>query len=299
MVVAQPVADVRSQPHTVAQPNVHDPLQETQLLYGERVRLVRREDDWAKIEAVEQAEYTHGKTWQSYPGWVRAEALIPWEEEARDPTIVITTKWATLWRTPYKTDTASWRLPLGSQLQGLDLGGVLWQVELLDGSSAWISHEEARSLDELRALPVEVKRQRVLRAAEQFLGDPYYWGGRSPFAGPSGSDVTGVDCSALVNLAYRTVGLAIPRDAHEQSLRATPVATLQPADLIFLSEPSNPQRIVHVMLYADGGTVIEGPGTGQHVRRIAVAERLGQPVETLVPGTIVNDQTVSFGAYLP
>ena len=58
-----------------------------------------------------------------------------------------------------------------------------------------------------------------------------------------------MDCSGLVNLAYRAAGLDIPRDAHEQFLRAKPVNALQPGDLIFLSERQNPKRIVHVMLY--------------------------------------------------
>jgi cell wall-associated NlpC family hydrolase len=113
------------------------------------------------------------------------------------------------------------------------------------------------------------------------------------------SVVTGVDCSGLINLAYRTVGMDIPRDAHEQFLRAKPVNALQPADTIFLSERGNPKRIVHVMLYAGEGEAIEGPGTGSVVRRIAVVERLGQPLDWLAPGAIIDGQTVFFGSFLP
>ena len=111
--------------------------------------------------------------------------------------------------------------------------------------------------------------------------------------------VTGVDCSGLVNLAYRAAGLDIPRDAHEQFLRARAVKALQPADLIFLSERGNPRRIVHVMLYAGGGELIEGPGTGTIVRRVAIAERLGKPLDWLEPGAVVDSQTLFFGAYVP
>jgi len=95
------------------------------------------------------------------------------------------------------------------------------------------------------------------------------------------------------------VGLDIPRDAHEQFLRAKRINALQPADLIFLSERSNPKRIVHVMLYAGNGELIEGPGTGEAVRRIAITSRLGQPLDWLAPGSVVDGQTVYFGTYLP
>jgi cell wall-associated NlpC family hydrolase len=108
-----------------------------------------------------------------------------------------------------------------------------------------------------------------------------------------------VDCSGLVNLAYRTAGVAIPRDAHEQFLRAAPVAVPRPADLVFLSERNNPSRIVHVMLYVGDGDVIEGPGTGQAVRRIALTKRLGRGDGRVEPGTLVEGQAVTFGSFLP
>lgn len=298
MVVAVPVADLRAQPHTAAQPDVHDLLQESQLLYGERVRVVKRRDGWAQVEAIEQPEYTHRKKWQGYPGWLSERWLLP-SQFVWDPTIVVTAKWATLWNDPYKMRKSDVALPLGTMLRATDIGDRLWRAELLDGSTVWIVHRDARPLKELALLSPLERRQAILRSAKLFVGDRYYWGGRSPQATGQALTVTGVDCSGLVNLTYRTVGMAIPRDAHEQYLRARSVPTPQPGDLIFLSEPSNPKRIVHVMLYAGGGELIEGPGTGLAVRRIALTERFGRPLDGLTPGTVVNDQTVFFGSYLP
>lgn len=309
MVVTRPVVDVRRQPKTQAAPAVHDPFEETQLLFGERVRVLEVRDEWARIEALEQAEYTSRRKWQGYPGWVPADTLAP-NESVWDPTIVITAKWSPVWRDPYKRQLSGLLLPMGAMVRGTDMGGERWRLELPDRSTAWIDHAQARALKELARLPAADKRRLILRAAEQMLRDPYFWGGRSPhmapalgpvWPGPPGAEaaaVTGVDCSGLVNLAYRTAGLAIPRDAHEQSLKARAVEAPQPADLIFLSEPGNPTRIVHVMLYAGDGEVIEGPGTGQAVRRMAIAQRLGERLDRLTPGHVVKDQTVSFGAYL-
>lgn len=302
MMINVPLADLRAKPQTTAQAGVHDPDEETQLLYGERVRVLKRQNGWARIEAIEQQEFSHANRWQGYPGWVPESALLPWDQLI-DPTMVITAKWAQAWDDPYLTRPAPWRFPLGTRLRATDYAGQRWKAELRDGGTVWLRFQDARSFEELATLSPADRRQAVIRNAALFVGDPYYWGGRSPAGGltPKGSDaaVTGIDCSGLVNLAYRSAGVDIPRDAHEQFLRAKSISALQPADLVFLSERSNPKRIVHVMLYAGEGEIIEGPGTGLTVRRIALAQRLGRPLDEVSPGAVIEEQTVFFGSYLP
>ena len=298
MAVNVPLTDLRAQPHTIAQAGNHDPLQETQLLYGERVRVLKAQEGWASVQALEQPEFTHAKRWQGYPGWLPVSALVPWEP-LLEPNVVVTEKWAPTWEEAYLLKQTRWRFPLGTRLRTTDMGGHLWKVELLDGAIVWMPSRYARSLDKLRTLPIPEKRQAILRSAQLFIGDPYFWGGRSPHVTGFEYQVSGVDCSGLINLAYRSVGIEIPRDAHEQFLRAKAVQALQPADMIFLSERGNPKRIVHVMLYAGDGDVIEGPGTGQAVRRISLMKRLGHSLGGLAPGTVIDGQTVFFGTYLP
>jgi cell wall-associated NlpC family hydrolase len=295
--VTVPVEHLRATPGTQPRAGVHDPEQETQLLYGERARLLKTQDAWAYVEAVEQPEFTHASRWQGYPGWLPLVSLQP-SPSAPPPTAVVTTKWATVW-TDRTATRAGLRLPMGSRLSVLSTDGSLWPVRLLSGASGWTSSGDVKLLRELRRLPVADRRQEVLRAAYAFLGDPYFWGGRSPYSPSPAAAVNGVDCSGLVNLSYRAAGLEIPRDAHEQSLRARRVATLQPADLIFLSDPDQPQRISHVMLYLGDGWLIEGPGTGLAVRRIEVVKRLGLSIEQLRPGVQVDRRTVHFGSYFP
>ena len=299
LAVNVPFTDLRTEPHTSPQPGAHDAMEETQLLYGEQVRVLKVEDGWARIQAVEQPEFTHAKRWQGYPGWVLQSALIQ-PDPFWAPNMVVTEKWAPAWEDSYRRRPSAWRFPLGTRLRAVDMAGQVWKVELLDGTMVWMAHEAGRSLEDLRTLSLAKKRGAVLRAATQLIGDAYYWGGRSPKAASTKpSEVTGVDCSGLVNLAYRAVGMDIPRDAHEQFLRSARITTLQPADLIFLSERGSPERIVHVMLYAGHGEVIEGPGTGQTVRRIAIAKRFARPENELAPGAVVDGQTVLFGSFLP
>lgn len=299
MVVAVPVVDLRSQPHTTAAAGVHDPLQETQLLYGERVRVHKTEEGWAFIEAAEQPEFTHARRWEGYPGWLPLASLKR-PDPFQEPAIVVTEAWAPTWFDPHRLSPSPWQFAMGTYLAATDMGGQLWRIELVDGGLVWMPRPYARALSELVALSVPEKRRMILASAQRLVGTPYVWGGRSPKATwPEGDQVTGIDCSGLVNLAYRTAGIQVPRDAHEQFLRATRLNTPQPADLIFLSEQGNPARIVHVMLYAGSGELIEGPGTGLAVRRITVEKRLGRPLDQIAPGTVIDGQTVSFGGYLP
>jgi hypothetical protein len=47
----------------------------------------------------------------------------------------------------------------------------------------------------------------LMRFASGYLNAPYLWGGRTP---------AGIDCSALVQLAFKSIGISLPRDASQQ-----------------------------------------------------------------------------------
>ena len=113
-VVTVPVADVRARPGFPPAPGSHDPLQETQLLYGERVKVLTTDGPWAFIEAVEQAEYTHAHAWHGYPGWVRQDDLRPLPASG-SPQAVVSAKWATLWAEA-SASTALMQVPMGTKL---------------------------------------------------------------------------------------------------------------------------------------------------------------------------------------
>lgn len=295
-VVTASVADLRAQPGSAAASTAHDPLEESQLLYGEQVRVLETRDGWVRVEALEQPEYSHQRRWQGYPGWIALEQLAPIQRRAA-PNAVVTAKSAAVWRDP---DGASeiMRLPIGTRIAVTNTEGRRWPVVMLDGAIGWIAAADAEPLAALAARSPAQRRAAVIAAAGTFIGDGYYWGGRSPDGLP-GARVTGVDCSGLVNLAYRAAGVAIPRDAHEQFLRARRIDTPQPADLVFLSADDNPAKIVHVMLYAGDGWLIEAPGTGALVRRIDASQRLGRPIEQVHPRDVIGHQSVFFGAYVP
>ncbi len=235
--VAVPVADLRKEPSEPGPSRDHDPLEESQLLQGDPVKVLEEKEGWARVEALEQQEWTHNQRWEGYPGWIRLPDLGPDDGTLKPSALAVN-----------KHTTSS----IGTQRKG------------------------------------------IVKTAREFLGTPYYWGGRSP-RDPRAKTPPhrGVDCSGLTGLAYQMNGVTIPRDAHEQWLKAREIRRdqLKPADLIFLSDPKDPKKITHVMLYAGEGRVIEGPGTGEKVREIALEERLKE--------TGKAGRRVYYGAYLP
>lgn len=91
--------------------------------------------------------------------------------------------------------------------------------------------------------------------AAQRVANTYLWGGS---LGPN------YDCSGLMQRAYASAGIWIPRDAYLQERFCQPVAVqpgqvqlLEPGDLIFFGTP---QRCSHVGLHLGGGRYLHSSG---------------------------------------
>ena len=282
--VAVPVADLRGERAPAGPTLEHDPMEESQLLYGEPVQAFEETEGWVRVEAVEQQEWSHHEQWEGYPGWIEKSSLL---SPAKDwaPNLIVISKSATVRGEPAAHATEKLTLSIGSLLMELLSNERGWRrVRLLDGSSGWLVENEAAPFP-VRFSNYPLLRQNLVRTARLFIGDPYYWGGRAAR--------TGLDCSSLTGLAHQANGLRIPRDAQEQWMKARPLNRdqLKPGDLVFLSNPKDPRKITHVMLYAGDGRVIEGPGTGEKVREIEMEPRLKEAEKA--------GRKVFYGTYLP
>lgn len=98
----------------------------------------------------------------------------------------------------------------------------------------------------------------AISSAISYLGVPYAWGGTTS---------AGLDCSGLVQLAFRSAGVELPRVAADQAKQGVAVsaADAQPGDLVFFGEP-----VDHVGIYLGNGQMIDAPHTGAVVRIEAV-----------------------------
>jgi cell wall-associated NlpC family hydrolase len=97
--------------------------------------------------------------------------------------------------------------------------------------------------------------------ARRYLGVRYVFGGTNP--------AVGLDCSGLVQLVYRQLGIVLPRTAQQQ-YNATARLTrnqLQPGDLVFFARTyADPNDwITHVGIYIGNGQQINAPDEGQVV----------------------------------
>ena len=92
------------------------------------------------------------------------------------------------------------------------------------------------------------------------LGCPYVYGGTGPCH-------MGFDCSGLVQAAWASAGVQIPRDSYEQyaALPHVPLASIEPGDILVYDGEG------HVAMYVGGGYIIDAPQTGENVEKIPMS----------------------------
>ena len=291
LAVSVPVADIRSVPQDAKGGYGHDDLSETQVLYNEILRYRGENADWYQVEAQEQKEFSHHKSWQGYPGWIRKEKAV-FIEGLPEYGLVVNVRTAKVFQAPSFSSEMLFSVYLGTKFQEIGREPDFYKVRLPGNAFGWIAENDVARID--AAIGEDQRRQDIVREARLFLDTPYLWGGRSI--------ATGVDCSGLVNLAYRASGIDIPRDAHEQWMLSKPIGAdeLKPADLIFLSRKGDFRSIVHVMLFLGGEDFIEGPGTGQRVRVCDFKKKFGSSLRELKEKYfIASGQKIYFGRILP
>jgi cell wall-associated NlpC family hydrolase len=137
-------------------------------------------------------------------------------------------------------------LPQGAELTGLKKGRL--PVAGKDGGF------KGKKLD-LRK--VTASPEILLEATLSYLHAPYQWGGRTS---------AGIDCSGLVQMAFKICGIPVLRDAAQQANLGSEVhflAESRAGDIAFFDNAEG--RIVHVGILADKHTIIHATDTAGRV----------------------------------
>jgi hypothetical protein len=95
-------------------------------------------------------------------------------------------------------------------------------------------------------------RKTVIEQALKYFNAPYLWGGRTPF---------GVDCSGLIQVIYKMIGIRLPRDASQQVSVGTAMSFVdeaEPGDLAFFDDEEG--NIVHVGIIWKRNKIIHASG---------------------------------------
>jgi len=229
--VVEPVAGLRREPS-------HNARLDTEVLFSERVIVYETTDEgwaWGQLES------------DGYVGWISANALA---RPGQAPTHKVTALRTLAFPTADIKAPPLAGLPMGARL------AIARQDELFAvTASGW--HLPAAHLARLPAAQPD-----FVAVAEQFLGTPYLWGGKTSL---------GLDCSALVQISLQAAGLACPRDSdmQEQALGARlAFDDLRRGDLVFWKG--------HVGIVRDGNTLIHANAHHMAVAIEPVAEALGR-----------------------
>ena len=228
--VSAAILDLKRQPRS-------DAGLDTQVLFGEILRLYDEENGWAWVQAERDG----------YVGYVATHGL---SDEVIEPTHQIVVNRTFVYPAPDMKRPVIAALPVGARVAVRDVDRAY--ARLHGGGHVVLAH--------LVALERIAECDRVA-LAERLLGTPYLWGGRTP---------QGLDCSGLVQLSFEIAGIALPRDTHMQEAAGTAVATddrlagLERGDLVFWPG--------HVGIMSDAETLIHANGYHMLVAKEPLAE---------------------------
>lgn len=205
--------------------------------YGEELRVFDTNEHRAWCQSL----------FDSYVGYVDAWDIQP--GPAPDPTHYVATTGCYAYEAPDLRSPITQWLPRHSAVTVVRAGLVTRATEYAEIDIA--GHVPLACLSEQPP-----RSPSLVDAAALYLGCPYLWGGRSWL---------GLDCSGLVQSAFRDLGVTVPRDTDMQEGaigERVPIRReddLRRADLLYLPG--------HVLIYAGNGAVIHADGATMTVRQ--------------------------------
>lgn len=135
-----------------------------------------------------------------------------------------------------------------------------WITGHAAGHASRSASDARAALAQAGSVPSGPRAAAAVAYAYQKLGSPYVWGATGPNA---------FDCSGLVQAAYRSAGISLPRTTYAQinAGRRVSRSQLQPGDLVFFYS-----GISHVGIYIGAGRMIHAPNPSAPVRVAPVDE---------------------------
>jgi cell wall-associated NlpC family hydrolase len=197
----------------------HDARLDSEVLLGERVVVYETTEEgwaWGQLER------------DGYVGWLSANAV---GKPGPVPTHKVCVPRTLCFPAPDIKLPPLAALPMGAALS------IARQDECFAvTASGW-------HVPEVHLAPIKAQQRDFVAVAEQFLGAPYLWGGKTSL---------GIDCSGLVQVALQAAGIACPRDSDMQELslgKVVLLSELRRGDLLFwrghAAIARDPETIVH------------------------------------------------------
>ncbi|MGB0905872.1 MAG: NlpC/P60 family protein [Maricaulaceae bacterium] len=186
---------------------------ETQLLFGHRFQVYKRDGEWLWGQAVSPVP---NSPFAGYVGWALAKACGAPETAAALEHKIISLKAPVFSQADIKSPIHK-ILPLGALLSSVEVDGQFVKTSL------GFIHK-----NHIAPIYRHMSGTDFVKIAEAHMGLPYIWGGIS---------TDGLDCSGLVLTSLRAIGDDAPRDADMQEAQlgesVLPDEGLKRGDLIF------------------------------------------------------------------
>jgi cell wall-associated NlpC family hydrolase len=188
--------------------------------------------------------------------------LLPSSNLEGKPFAIATAGKAFLYDKPQSPHESLTQALKGEALFLLKKDGDFYLCHSAEGYVGYVAAADVRVVDEAamtaalgETTDVHAARERIdaiIAHGKQYLGTPYVWGGRT---------TDGIDCSGLTHVSFESQGVVLPRDADQQALCGTLVATrsfraaLRRGDLLFFI--SSRGSIHHVAIYLGDDQFLE------------------------------------------
>ncbi len=201
----------------------------TQLLFGEKVEVLKTKKNWIKIKA----------DFDAYEGWIDEKHL----QEISQDEFFNTESPCLYTAEPFNLIVAHnepTTLPLGAEIRNAE-GGTFQLGE--DTYEIFCETKQVQGL---------ISREELILLAKNYLNVPYLWGGKSNF---------GIDCSGLVQQVYKFAKIHLPRDAKDQAQKGEMLGFVEealPGDLAFFDNDEG--QIIHVGIIIKNQHILHAHG---------------------------------------
>ena len=199
----------------------------TQLLFGEHIEILERQNQWSKIKI----------QFDDYEGWVDSKQYQIISEanynQLSNEAIIL------------NADLIDYITAPNNLLLPIPLGASL---SFLNNSEINTSNFDFEGTKTSGVKP----KNALIATAFMYLNAPYLWGGKTPF---------GIDCSGFTQMVYKLNGYKIHRDASQQALEGEPLSFIEESEVGDLAFFDNEEgNIIHVGIIMENNYIIHASG---------------------------------------